>query len=67
MRNKSRAEEKGKFFEGLCDVEVPSADVLNYEEDDGDLFTDENKDDIVEITEKEAEEECEPMRIDPDP
>jgi hypothetical protein len=64
---KAEEDARGKFFEGMCDVKVPSEEVLSYEEDDDDLFAGENEDEVVEITEKEAEEECEPMRIAPDP
>ena len=50
--------------EALCDVEVAGAELLSGGCDDEELLGDGQ---IVEITEREAEEECEPMRMAPDP
>ena len=48
----------------MYDVEVVGAEVLDFEE--GEEIA-EAEGEAVEITEQEAEEECEPMRIAPDP
>ena len=48
----------------MYDVEVVGAEVLEFEDDDEGI---EGEGEIVEIIERELEEECEPMRIAPDP
>lgn len=40
---KHEKQAKKKVFEGLCDVKVPSAEVLNYENEDDDLFAGEGE------------------------
>ena len=49
---KNEKQAKEEDFEGLCDVKVPSAEVLNYENEDDDLFAGEGE--VIEITEDEA-------------
>ena len=54
----------GEGAEALCDVEVSGVELLSGECEDEQP---EDGGEVVEITEQEAEEECEPMRIAPDP
>ena len=48
----------------MYDVDVVGGDVMNYEDGESEA---EEQGEVVEITEEDAEEECEPMRVAPDP